>query len=96
MRVKLVFAGRLGPGLQSHPQWALWLHLSGRVCTPLSFAVKLLVEQEDEQVDIDGGAIEELHHGHTFILQLQEILQDRDTHEATPSERWEEPKKIRT
>lgn len=34
------------------------------------FPIKLLVEQENEQVDIDGGPVEELHHRHPFILQL--------------------------
>lgn len=40
-----------------------------------SFPIKFLVEQENEQVDVDGGLVEELHHCHTFVLQLQEILQ---------------------
>lgn len=39
--------------------------------------IKLLVEQENEQVDVDGGPIKELHHGHAFILQLEEILRER-------------------
>ena len=38
------------------------------------FPIELLVEQEYEQVDVDGGPVKELHHGHSFILQLQEIL----------------------
>jgi hypothetical protein len=48
--------------------------------SPLSihlFSIKLLVEQEDKQVDIDGGPVEELHHSHTLILQLQEVLGER-------------------
>jgi hypothetical protein len=38
------------------------------------FPIELLVEQEYKQVDVDGGPVKELHHGHAFILQLQEIL----------------------
>lgn len=38
------------------------------------FPIELLVEQENKQVDVDGGPVEELHHRHTFILQLEEIL----------------------
>ena len=38
------------------------------------FPIELLVEQEYKQVDVDGGPVKELHHGHPFILQLQEIL----------------------
>lgn len=41
------------------------------------FSIKFLVEQENEQVDIDGGPIEELHHCHPFILQLEEILRNK-------------------
>lgn len=40
----------------------------------LLFPVKFLVEQENEQVDVDGGPLEELHHRHAFVLQLEEIL----------------------
>lgn len=40
--------------------------------------IKLLVEQENEQVDVDGGPIKELHHGHAFILQLEEVLTERE------------------
>lgn len=51
------------------------------VCSPLILfplfsllPIKLFVEQENEQVDVDGGTIEELHHCHAFILQLEEVL----------------------
>lgn len=46
--------------------------------------IKLLVEQENEQVDVDGGPIKELHHGHAFILQLEEVLTERER-----ERRWE-------
>lgn len=42
------------------------------------FPIKLLVEQENKQVDIDGGPVEDLHHCHTFILQLEKILSRRN------------------
>lgn len=41
------------------------------------FPVKFLVEQENEQVDIDSGSVKELHHCHTFILQLEKILPNK-------------------
>lgn len=40
----------------------------------LLFPIKFLVEQENEQVDVNGGPVEELHHCHAFILQLEQIL----------------------
>lgn len=39
-----------------------------------SFLEELLVEEEDEQVDVDLRLVEHLHHRHTFVLQLQQVL----------------------
>lgn len=70
-------AGKTGwfGGLSKQPsKWVLWFKFS--VCSPFLslFPVEFLVEQENEQVDVDGGPVEELHHRHAFVLQLEEIL----------------------
>lgn len=52
------------------------------------FPIKLLIEQENEQVDIDGGSVEELHHRHAFILQLEEILGRKQTKEHQMMEKY--------
>lgn len=76
-----------GRGFLRPSKWVLWFEIS--VCSPsypflLLLPIKLLVEQENEQVDVDGGLIEELHHRHAFILQLEEIL--RNTHPTVRSQ----------
>lgn len=69
-----------GQGFQPPLKRVLWFK-SMSVCSPFIlffffflFPIKFLVEQENEQVDVDGGPVEELHHRHAFILQLEEIL----------------------
>lgn len=52
------------------------------------FPIKLLIEQENEQVDVDGGSVKELHHRHTFILQLEEILSRKQTKELQMMEKY--------
>lgn len=44
------------------------------VTTLASFLEELFVEEEDEQVDIDFCLVEHLHHCHTLILELQQVL----------------------
>ena len=44
-----------------------------------SFVEELLVEQEDEQVHVDLGFIEHLHHRYALVLQLQQILEEKTT-----------------
>lgn len=44
---------------------------------PSSFAQELLVEEKDEKVDVDLGFIEELHDGHTLVLELEQVLGQR-------------------
>ena len=44
------------------------------------FSIKLLIEQEDEEIDVDSSPIKKLHHCNPFILQLEKILRDRIRH----------------
>lgn len=46
----------------------------------LSLLEELLVEEEDEEVHIDFGLTEHLHHSHPLILQLQQVLTHTHTH----------------
>lgn len=46
----------------------------------LSLLEELLVEEEDEEVHIDFGLTEHLHHSHALILQLQQVLTHTHTH----------------
>lgn len=41
---------------------------------PFLFPIKLLVQKEDEQIDVNFGFIKHLHDGHAFVLQLQQVL----------------------
>ena len=64
-------------GGAQRPSWALWFQSVSVALFSLSlFPIKFLVEQENEQVDVDGGAIEELHHRHALVLQLEQILRN--------------------
>ena len=52
----------------------LFLSLSDTHTHILSLPIKLLVEEEDEQVDVDFGLVEHLHDGNSLVLKLQQIL----------------------
>ena len=40
----------------------------------LTSTIEFLVYEINEQVDINLGAIEHLHDGHTLILKLEQVL----------------------
>jgi len=50
------------------------------VCNSLSspseslFAIELFVEQENEEVNVYSSSIEQLHHCHPLVLQLEQVL----------------------
>jgi len=47
-------------------------------CAPTSLAVELLVEQEYQQVDVDGAVGEHLGHADIVVLQLEKVLKVDD------------------
>lgn len=74
-----------GQGFLQPPKWVLWFKYMSvalfffffEIPLLLLLPIELLVEQENEQVDVNGGLVEELHHRHSFILQLEEILRNK-------------------
>lgn len=59
--------------------WWMWSRLhfvwnSLSIPSEFLFAVELLVKQENEEVNIYSSPIEQLHHCHTLVLQLQQVL----------------------